>query len=55
MDYILKKYKKYGIEYDLFNCVIKINKKIPVETFGNLKKDLLKDKIYVSNIIVEGR
>ena len=55
MNYILIKYKKYKIEYNLFNCIIKINKKISVKTFKNLKQDLLKNKVYVSNIIVESR
>ena len=55
MDYILEKYKKYNIEYNFRTGVIYIKKKIPVEKFLKLKKDLLINKKYISDIIIEGR
>ena len=55
MNYILEKYKKYNIKYDLINCILKINKSIPVEIFVKLKVDLIRYEIYVRDIVIESR
>lgn len=55
MDYILKKYSNYDVEYKHISCILIIHKAIPVNTFIKLKIDLLKKGIYLRNIIVEVR
>ncbi len=53
MSYLLDKYKKYDIEYILYNNIIKIHKKIPVKVFTQLKIDMIRWEVQVKDIIVE--
>lgn len=50
---LLKKYKKYYIEYLVPTQTLKIFKSIPVEDFLTIKYYIKKYKLKVSNIIVE--
>ena len=51
---ILKKYSIYDIEYKYMSCILIIHKAIPVKKFITLKLDLIKNKIFVREIIVKG-
>ena len=53
MEYILDKYKNYGITYLYTTHVIVLRNCIPVKEFKKLRLDLLKQRIKVEDIIVE--
>lgn len=53
IEYLMNKYKKYGIEYNYIKKIITLSKAIPVEEFCKLKCDILKCRAKINEIIVE--
>lgn len=53
IEYLMNKYKKYGIEYNYIKKIITLNKAIPVKEFCKLKCDILKYRAKINEIIVE--
>lgn len=53
IEYLMNKYKKYGIEYNCIKKIITLSKAIPIEEFCKLKCHILKCRAKINEIIVE--